>query len=160
MPTLARAHLLTFRTYGTWLPGDGRFSMGRSRAHGHGAPAITPSAALRRESLDAMKGDAVVLDAGARVVVNATIGEVCSHRGWGLLAVNARTNHVHVVLSAVSCSPEEAMTTLKAWCTRRLREAGRAGAEARVWARHGSTRYLWTEKEVEGAVRYVVEGQG
>jgi hypothetical protein len=56
-------------------------------------------------------------------------------------------------------TPEEAMATLKAWSTRRLREAGHVAAAARVWARHGSTRYLWTEADVEGALRYVLEGQ-
>jgi REP element-mobilizing transposase RayT len=105
-----------------------------------------------------MGDDAMVLDPGSRAVVNATVAEVCAHRGWFLFAVNARTNHVHVALWS-SCAPEEAMATLKAWCTRRLREEGHAEAGARVWARHGSTRYLWTEGDVERAVRYVVEGQ-
>jgi REP element-mobilizing transposase RayT len=105
-----------------------------------------------------MESEGVMLDAAARAVVNTTTASVCAHRGWYLFAVNARTNHVHVVLSS-SCAPEQAIATLKAWCTRRLREAGHAAPEARVWAQHGSTRYLWTEPDVEGAVRYVVEGQ-
>jgi REP element-mobilizing transposase RayT len=101
----------------------------------------------------------VVLDAASRGVVTATVAEVCRHRGWYLFAMNARTNHVHVVVSSPSHTPGEVMATLKAWCTRRLREAGRAASDARVWARHGSTRFLWTEADVEGAVRYVVQDQ-
>jgi REP element-mobilizing transposase RayT len=90
--------------------------------------------------------------------VTTTVGEVCDHRGWPLLAVNARTNHVHVVVSS-SSTPEQVMVTLKAWCTRRLREAALVTEVARVWSRHGSTRYLWTEAHVQGAVTYVLEGQ-
>jgi REP element-mobilizing transposase RayT len=105
-----------------------------------------------------MDGEAFVLDVPGRAIVNTTVASVCAHRGWWLFAVNARTNHVHVVL-ACSCAPDAAMSTLKAWCTRRLREGRHAGPDARVWSLHGSTRYLWTEADVEGAVRYVVEGQ-
>ncbi len=33
-------------------------------------------------------------------------------------------------------------------------------ADERVWSRHGSTRYLWKDADVEGACVYVVHGQG
>jgi hypothetical protein len=52
------------------------------------------------------------------------------------------------------------MTTLKAWSTRRLREARLVEVGARVWSRHGSTRYLWTTESVETACRYVIDSQG
>jgi hypothetical protein len=52
------------------------------------------------------------------------------------------------------------MTTLKAWSTRRLREAGLVDADAKLWSRHGSTRYLWTTADVETVCRYVTEEQG
>ena len=56
--------------------------------------------------------------------------------------------------------PEKAMTDFKAWCTRRLREAGLLGARQHVWSEHGSTIYLWREAEVDHAVDYVRDGQG
>ncbi len=52
------------------------------------------------------------------------------------------------------------MNAFKAWATRRLREASLAAQEERIWARHGSTRYLWNEEDLSNAVAYVVEGQG
>jgi REP element-mobilizing transposase RayT len=158
VPSLPLAHLITFRTYATWLHGDGRYSMHHRRMHGYQSPALTPSPAWRAHSRSALKNEPVVLDEASRAVVDSTVIEVCAQRGWALLAVNARTNHVHVVLRARQ-APEEAMATLKAWCTRRLREAGHVPPDGRVWAQRGSTRYLWTERAVEGAVRYVVEGQ-
>mgnify|MGYP003694610209 CR=1 FL=1 len=52
------------------------------------------------------------------------------------------------------------MTSFKAYATRRLRENGLVGPTQKVWARHGSARYLWTEEHVSMAVDYVVKRQG
>jgi hypothetical protein len=52
------------------------------------------------------------------------------------------------------------MNQLKSWATRRLREEGLAESDERIWTRHGSTRYLWTEQDVLAAGAYVLEGQG
>ncbi len=51
------------------------------------------------------------------------------------------------------------MTTLKSWATRRLREAGLVGDAIRPWSEHGSTRYLWEDRDVEGACWYVLNAQ-
>ena len=34
------------------------------------------------------------------------------------------------------------------------------GRRSMIWARHGSTRYLWKTKDVAAAIEYVVWGQG
>ena len=52
------------------------------------------------------------------------------------------------------------MNDFKAWSTRRLRDAGLLTRDTRVWTRHGSTPYLWSEADVEQASLYVVQGQG
>jgi hypothetical protein len=52
------------------------------------------------------------------------------------------------------------MSSLKAWSTRRLRECGLVGADRRVWARHGSTRWLGDLDALRAAVSYVVWQQG
>ena len=83
---------------------------------------------------------------------------VCQYRGWELHALNVRRDHVHVVVGA-DCRPELVMTSFKSWSTRRLREAGLAAADGRVWSRHGSTRYLWTPKAIEDASLYTLEAQ-
>jgi REP element-mobilizing transposase RayT len=88
-----------------------------------------------------------------RVLVLASIQEVCAHRGWTLLAAHVRTSHVHVVVQG-SGTPEMMMHAFKAYASRKL------GAGRKRWTRHGSTRYLWTDEDVKGAIRYVVEGQG
>jgi REP element-mobilizing transposase RayT len=98
-------------------------------------------------------------DAACRKHVEEAIREVCEFRGIGLAAVNVRTNHAHSVVRS-SKPPEPLMNSFKSYATRRLREHGLVGLTRHVWARHGSTRYLWTEEHVQAAIEYVVNGQG
>lgn len=73
-------------------------------------------------------------------------------------AQSVRTNHVHAVVAA-ECRPEVVMGAFKACSTLALRGAGLLGAGSAIWSRHGSTRYLWTERAVEAACVYVLERQ-
>jgi REP element-mobilizing transposase RayT len=108
----------------------------------------------------ALAHDPFLLDGEERRLVDRTIREVCAYRTWTLHALNVRTNHVHLVVTASSSTPEQVLTTLKAWSTRRLRETGQVNTNAKLWARHGSTRYLWTVDDVDTACIYVIESQG
>ena len=51
------------------------------------------------------------------------------------------------------------MEQFKAWCTRRLREAGLAGAEQKVWTEHGSTRWIDSPNSLAQAIDYVLNQQ-
>ena len=146
------AYFITFRTYGTFLHGDDRGSIDRDHNTLDG-PRVPPDPAWVEQSRMRMKAPPLILSRGQRQTCDASIRERCEHAGWALHAVNVRTNHVHVVVSA-SESPEQVMTSLKAWCTRGLRSAGLPPNQA-VWARHGSTRRLWDEDAVGAAVVYV-----
>jgi len=154
----ALAYLITFRCYGTWLPGDERGYVDR-RCNIRGHPMLKPNARLEAAMSRAMKQPAEVLEAPARAAVGAAIREGCVREAWVLHALEVRTNHVHAVLST-GVPPERAMVALKAWATRRLRREGLVGDNARPWSRHGSTRWLWSERAVHDACRYVLEGQG
>jgi REP element-mobilizing transposase RayT len=154
----ARTYLLTYHTYGTWLHGDERRSVDRH----HNIPeteTLPPDARRYGAARARLKHGPTLLDACRRRIVEATIREVCAYRGWHLHAVNVRTNHVHVVVSA-SVPPEKVLTDLKAWATRRMVEARAISPGTKVWSRHGSTRYLWTDRSIDDACQYVVEGQG
>jgi len=97
----------------------------------------------------------VELTRDQRDVVAETIVEVCTHRRWLLHVQNVRTNHVHVIVSAVDVSPEKIMNDFKSYATRRLREAGLIGSDAKVWSRHGSTPHLYDESALLSAIHYV-----
>ncbi|MFO3150224.1 transposase, partial [Legionella pneumophila serogroup 1] len=85
--------------------------------------------------------------------------EVCRYRQWVLLAVHVRSNHVHLVIHA-QISPEHIMNTVKAYASRYLNYTRLDGDRKNRWTRHGSTRYLWNEEEIEATIQYVVYEQG
>ena len=153
------AFLITFRCYGTWLHGDERGSVDRRQFHRFGTPEMPANKRLREEEKSGLIQDPINLNKAQRVVVESAIREVCEYRNYGLMAVNASTNHVHSVVTA-ACKPEHMMDTFKAYATRRLREAGLLDPHIKPWARHGSTPYLWTEEAIEKAIDYVINGQG
>ena len=99
------------------------------------------------------------LDRDSRAAVLEALREVCLQRGWSRLAAHVRTNHVHVVLEA-EVRPEKVMNDFKSYASRSLNRLGRDGSDRKRWARHGSTRWLWKDQDVQEAIRYVVEEQG
>jgi REP element-mobilizing transposase RayT len=103
-----------------------------------------------------MKEPPYQLDEARRRIVLDSICTVCRHRGWKLLAAHVRTNHLHVVVEAED-EPERVLNDFKAHASRRLNEVEPA---RRRWARHGSTRWLWSPKHVSAAMQYVLEEQG
>src|SRR6267142_2550832 len=88
-----------------------------------------------------------------------TVSETCKIRKWDFWTMNARTNHVHTVVSA-PCKPEKILTAFKANATRKLREAGCWNSSDSPWADRGSKRYLWTDEDVVNAIAYVEYDQG
>ena len=157
-PTLL-AYFITFSTYGSRLRGDARGSIDR-RANGYGESMMPPTPKLLAAQRAAMNAAAFVMGAAERVIVARTISGICLRHGWVLLALNVRTNHVHLVVEAHESTPEAVMRALKAPATGALRRAGRVAADRPIWSRHGSTKYLFEEGSVPSAVRYVVERQG
>jgi REP element-mobilizing transposase RayT len=91
--------------------------------------------------------------------VLAALHEVCLRRRWILLAAHVRTNYVHVVVEA-DVRPEMVMNSFKSYASRSLNRLGIDDADRKRWARHGSTRWLWKDEDVQEAIRYVVSGQG
>lgn len=157
--SIALGYLITFRCYGTWLHGDERGSVARRRSNIVGNPKIKPNKTLRQMDTNRLVAKPMYLGVVERRIVEGAIREVCRARGYTLIAINVRTNHVHVVVS--NCGrPERMMNSFKAYSTRALRAANLIGKETKVWPRHGSTRYLWTDEHIEKAVEYVVNGQG
>ena len=152
------AYFLTFTTYATRLHGDERGSVERRR-DGTGIRELGPDPNRIAEEALATKSSAVSFDEPRLRVIAATIEEVGRFKGWTIHALNVRSNHVHAVVSG-EAKPEVMMTAFKSWATRRLREAGLAKPDEKLWTRHGSTRYLWDNDSVVAAGRYTLEGQG
>ncbi|HET6442189.1 MAG TPA: transposase [Phycisphaerae bacterium] len=152
------AYLITFTCYGTWLHGDARGSADRVHRI-PGTPYLPPDPVRQAKAVGVMQGDPYALNPAKRCCVLRFLHETCAARGWRLLAAHVRETHVHVVVAAAE-TPERVMTSLKAYASRGLNEAGFDAPGRKRWTRHGSTRYLWHETAVEQAVAYVVNQQG
>jgi hypothetical protein len=82
-----------------------------------------------------------------------------------LHAVNCRSNHCHVVVTAVDCDGEQVRDQFKSWATRRLKEHRCAQADLAEdvrehwWTRKGSVRKLFDEESLEAAIVYTIEAQ-
>jgi hypothetical protein len=156
------AYFLTWSTYGTWLPGDERgwieYQSGWQ----------LPDPLRKLEAAARMTENACRLDLAQREVVQDQVAETCQVRCRPLHAVNCRSNHVHVVLSADQ-APKIVRNQLKAWCTRRLKELAVKRDEASKctaatirenwWAARGSQRFINDEDSLEAVILYVRDGQ-
>ncbi len=108
--------------------------------------------------------------ANSATLLSGKIAETCHVRGWKLRAVNYRSNHAHVVVTADQ-APKIVRNQLKAWCTRRLKEleAVRRRTHGREldasaireswWAERGSQRFINDAESLEAAILYVRDGQ-
>jgi REP element-mobilizing transposase RayT len=158
------AYFLTWSTYGTWLPGDERGWVEYRRGW------QLPDPIHKLESQARMTEDACSLDMEQRELVEQTITDHCRIRGWQLHAVNCRTNHLHVAVSA-NRDPDEVRLQCKASCTRRLKEldakrlgSKRAGTTVPAvrrnwWAERGSRRFVNDEASLQRVVSYICDGQ-
>jgi len=152
------AYLISFRTANTWLHGDERGSIDRFH-NSYGSPYIPPNKKWLRYNQKQLRVEPLILQGKQRGTIKSAIRETCQIRGWTLLAVNARTNHVHAVACA-DRDPDNVLVAFKANATRELREKGLWCQPFSPWARKGSRRNLWNERSVATAIDYVLNGQG
>lgn len=152
-------YLLTWTCYGTWLHGDTRGSVDDEHNH-FNTPRLPPHPGRLRAEHAALKHESVTLTDPMRRVVRDALVDHCAVRGVLFQAMSVRTNHVHLVTTAGQSPPGELLARFKARATRVLREANLARADANLWTRHGSTRYLWDSADLAAAKRYVLERQG
>ncbi len=157
--TAPLAYFLTWTTYGSWLHGDFRGWVERGNFE------IQPPDPIRQEAdKRRMTGPEVLLNDSQRRLVEEIIERHCEIRKWTLHAVNARTNHVHVIVTA-TIHPDQVMEQFKAWTSRRLSDqlglptVNSSNGRMRWWTEHGSTKWINDDDYFHNAVRYVKERQ-
>jgi REP element-mobilizing transposase RayT len=104
-----------------------------------------------------MTEDACYLKMPERRSVEEQIAETCHYRGWTLHAVNCRSNHVHVVVTAKTETKIKVHDDLKAWCSRRLKKSD--PLRTKWWTEGGSKQLILTEDSLYEVIRYVLETQ-
>ena len=147
------AFFITWTVYGTFLQGDSRWW--RKRDSGE----QPPQPLLERWHRDRLNHDVLLLSHEHRKVVAAEVTYHCQRRGWKLWGVNARTNHVHVVVTAAGYTGDKVRDQLKANCTRGIREIDRQFVDRPVWTTKGDVEFVKTENDLEKVIEYVAEAQ-
>ena len=157
--TYPLAYLITIRTYGTWLHGDARNAIDRHCLNVFGTRKMPPDKKLEIARREESKFPPVIFSDQHREIIDKAIRDFCKRKGYPVEALNVRTNHAHVVISAER-RPERLADAIKAAATRKLRKARLFPDEVQIWSRGRSRRYLWKPRQVEAAVGYVLYGQG
>ncbi len=156
-----RHWLLTWTTYGTWLPGDRRGFVsnvadddGRGvRFNQPGTPYVKDVRPIRSFAI-AEVGDPVLLTAEQALVTAEQFRETAIYRGWSLLAAAVMRNHVHLVVGVPGDpEPETLLRDFKSYASRKLNEV--FGRRDRWWTQSGSKRKLPDITAVNAAARYV-----
>ena len=145
-------YFITWTTYGTWLPGDVRGWRHTKKGNQRPQPLLE---AWCRNRLS-----------GKPVLLNETqfkkVEEVCRRhaaiRRWILHAVNARSNHVHLAVTADK-APEFVRDQFKANATRVLRQNPDAIANDKVWTRGGDCEVVDGEDDLARVVEYILDAQ-
>ncbi len=156
--------LLTWTTYGTWLPGDERGFIGRVRvadgvresAHRWGEPVQAPNAALAAYARSRLKHAPVRLAVQQAACLGAQFQETAAHRGWRIKAFAIMTTHLHLVVGAGDETPaEDLLRDLKAYGSRALDRLANT-RNRKWWTAHGSRRLLADEAGLAAAIDYVM----
>jgi REP element-mobilizing transposase RayT len=162
MARMDRFWLLTWTTYGSWLPGDRRGFVSDLRDENegkllHNAPGTLCDAdlpSLQAYAAAIMTEDAVRLEMTQAEAIAEQLRETAVHRGWRLLALAVIANHIHIVVGVPGDpDPEKLLGDFKAWATRRL-NTGWSRRE-HWWTQSGSKRPKKTAAALRAAIKYV-----
>ena len=147
------AFFITWTVYGIHLQGA---STGWKKI---GSGEQRPQPLLEQWHRERLNHPIVLLDADQRTAVEAEVQRHCQHRGWKLWACQARSNHVHTVITANLVSGRVVRDQLKANCTRGLRKRDSRFLDRPVWTVRGDWQCVNTDEDLEQAIQYAGEAQ-
>jgi REP element-mobilizing transposase RayT len=138
-------YMLTWTTYGSWLPGDKRGYVDDGRTF-NGDIEILKRNKQRQKSL------LVKLNAQEKDFVKQVIRDEAKKINHKIEALSFRGSHVHLVARPHSTSIEDVVEKYKGLTTRFLWQKGRKG---RIWTKGYDKRFCFTEQELDARIKYV-----
>ncbi len=146
------AYLLTWTTYGTWLPGDNRGWQNKLIKE-----VQSPNTNLYKYAQQKMVETTFYISPSDRVVLEREIIAYCHSKRWFLRAISVRSNHIHTLISVENLHPKTVCQRLKAISTIALKRSH--NNRKKFWTEGCSTRYIFNEESLESAFIYVTETQ-
>jgi REP element-mobilizing transposase RayT len=159
-----RHWLLTWTTYGTWLPGDRRGFVSPVREQDgteviHNIPGTEYDAdqpGLYRYAQTVLKCAPIYLVVPQALRLIEQFLETADYRGWALLAAAVMRNHAHLVAGVPGDpDPSDLLKDFKSYGSRALNRSWGKPASGTWWSESGSKRKLPDERAVRDAVEYV-----
>jgi REP element-mobilizing transposase RayT len=163
-----RCWLLTWTTYGSWLPGDARgFVSDVAGTDGaavrHNQPGTSCDAdhpGLRAYMKEQLRQPPISLTVSQGEALLEQFQETARHRQWSLLAAAVMHNHIHLVVGVVGDpEPETLLRDFKSYGSRALNRRWSKPIAGTWWTESGSRRKLPDASAVQGAVLYVTDRQ-
>ena len=154
---------ITWRTYGTWLPGEDGFvgyfrptSAVRITENIPGTSTADPQPLLARYAASIQRGETIVLAANCARIILKQLQETATYRGWTLDAVAVLSHHVHVVVGVPGDpDPSAMLRDFKSYASRALNNHCGRTVNGRWWVDQGSKRPLKSPERRLAAIRYV-----
>jgi hypothetical protein len=147
------AYFVTWTVYGSHLQGDERGWRRRRKGN------QIPQPRLDQWRRDRLKYEVLLLSIEHRKIIAIECRRHCSRRGWHLWEVNARSTHIHVVVTADGCSGKTVRDQLKANGTRGLREQWSQFCNLNVWTVGGDWECINGDEDLDLVCQYVREAQ-
>jgi REP element-mobilizing transposase RayT len=158
-----RFWFFTWRTYGTWLPGEDGFVGYYRTSEGQrgidNAPGELPTGQippLERYAREAMQREPVLLTMRQAEILCGQFQETAACRKWVIDAVAVMVNHVHIVFGVPGDpEPSDMLRDWKSYASRGLNRTGPQPRDGRWWADQGSKRPIKTDERRLAAILYV-----
>ena len=161
-----RYWLITWTTYGTWLPGDKRGFVGpviddpetrtKKIENRPQTEYLSVMPALRRYAASELKGAPIYLTAEQSEQLAEQLIETATYRKWNLCSFAIMSNHVHLVVGVNGDpEPDTLLRDFKSYGSRKLNGIWGKPENGTWWTESGSTRKLPDEAALIAANRYV-----
>jgi len=138
-------YMVTWRTYGSWLPGD-------ERGYVTNGQVLQGDLKILERNKKRQKSPAVKLNKNEIQLVRQTILNQAKEIGQKIVAFTVCTNHIHLTARPHSNSIEEIVGRYKSTTTRALWELGRKG---RIWTKGYDKRFCFSKEGLKRRIEYV-----
>ena len=138
--------MITWTTYGTWLPGDGRGYVEK------GGEVKAACVNLKSDCASRMVQEPVRLTTEMKQIVSDSIREYLQREGVELLAIAVCSNHVHLVVKDCGRGIGEFVAQCKTVGRQAVKQTG---FEGKVWTKGYDRRFCFDEESLRARVEYV-----
>ena len=137
--------MITWTTYGTWLPGD-------IRGYVNDGKILQGDKIILQQNKERQKYSTVKLNLAERQITNQTILEQAKQIDQKIEALVVCSSHIHLLVRPNLISIEQIVSRYKSATTRKLWKYGHKG---RIWTKGYDKRFCFNEKDIKSRIEYI-----